>query len=74
MSFYFSSLFSTIVILYKHCRRPRQAASVVSYSVQPHGLQPTRLPCPWDSPGKNTEWVASSFSINIAVLFEITLP
>jgi len=23
-------------------------------SVQPHGLQPTRLPRPWDSPGKNT--------------------
>ena len=21
----------------------------------PHGLQPTRLPCPWDSPAKNTE-------------------
>ena len=20
----------------------------------PYGLQPTRLPCPWDSPGKNT--------------------
>ena len=20
----------------------------------PHGRQPTRLPCPWDSPGKNT--------------------
>ena len=20
----------------------------------PHGLQPTRLLCPWDSPGKNT--------------------
>ena len=20
----------------------------------PHGLQPARLPCPWDSPGKNT--------------------
>ena len=19
-----------------------------------HGLQPTRIPCPWDSPGKNT--------------------
>ena len=29
-------------------------ASVVSNSLQPHGLQPTRLPCPWDSPGKNT--------------------
>ena len=28
--------------------------SVVSDSVQPHRWQPTRLPCPWDSPGKNT--------------------
>ena len=74
MSFYFSSLFSTIVILYKHCRRRRQVASVVADSVRPHGLQPTRLLRSWDSPGKNTEWVASSFSINIAVLFEITLP
>ena len=27
---------------------------VVSDSVRPHGLQPTRLPCPWDSPGNNT--------------------
>ena len=25
---------------------------VVSDSSQPHGLQPTRLLCPWDSPGK----------------------
>ena len=23
-------------------------------TVQPHRWQPTRLPCPWDSPGKNT--------------------
>ena len=29
-------------------------ASVVSDSVQPHRQQPTRLPRPWDSPGKNT--------------------
>ena len=29
-------------------------ASVVSDSVQPHRRQPTRLPHPWDSPGKNT--------------------
>ena len=29
-------------------------ASVVSDSVQPHRRQPTRLPRPWDSPGKNT--------------------
>ena len=26
----------------------------MSDSVQPHGLQPTRLLCPWASPGKNT--------------------
>ena len=29
-------------------------ASVVSDSVRPHRRQPTRLLCPWDSPGKNT--------------------
>ena len=29
-------------------------SSVVSDSVRPHRRQPTRLPCPWDSPGKNT--------------------
>ena len=28
--------------------------SLMSDSLQPHGLQPTRLLCPWDSPGKNT--------------------
>ena len=27
--------------------------SVVSDSVRPHRQQPTRLPRPWDSPGKN---------------------
>ena len=27
---------------------------MVSDSLRPHGLQPTRLLCPWDSPGKNT--------------------
>ena len=27
---------------------------VESDSSRPHGLQPTRLLCPWDSPGKNT--------------------
>ena len=26
----------------------------MSDSVRPHGLQPTRLPRPWDYPGKNT--------------------
>ena len=28
--------------------------SVVSDSVRPHRWKPTRLPCPWESPGKNT--------------------
>ena len=31
-----------------------QVASVASNSVQPHRRQPTRLPRPWDSAGKNT--------------------
>ena len=28
--------------------------SVVTDSMQPYGLQPARLLCPWDSPGKDT--------------------
>ena len=28
--------------------------SGVSRSLRPHGLQPARLVCPWDSPGNNT--------------------
>ena len=31
-----------------------KAKSVVSDSSWPHGLQPTRLLCPWDFPGKST--------------------
>ena len=30
------------------------AATVMSNSVRPQRWQPTRLPRPWDSPGKNT--------------------
>ena len=33
---------------------PLQVASVVSDSVRPHRRRPTRLPRPWDSPGKDT--------------------
>ena len=33
-------------------------ASVMPNSLGPHGLQPTRLLCPWNSPGKNTGVVA----------------
>ena len=36
------------------CCRCCQVASVVSDSVRSHRQQPTRLLCPWDSPGKNT--------------------
>ena len=31
-----------------------RACSVMSDSLQPHGLQSARFLCPWDSPGKNT--------------------
>ena len=30
------------------------SCSVMSYSLQPHGLLPTRLLCPWNFQGKNT--------------------
>ena len=32
-------------------------SSVISESLRPHGLQPTRLLCPWNFPGKNTGMV-----------------
>ena len=34
----------------------------MSDSARPHGRQPTRLPRPWASPGKNTGGVAICFS------------
>ena len=39
------------LVCYCYCCR---VASVVSDSVRSHRRQPTRLPHPWDSPGKNT--------------------
>ena len=36
--------------------------TVVSNSVRPHGLQPTRLPCPWGSQARTLEWVATHSS------------
>ena len=32
----------------------KSSRSVMSDSQRPHGLQPTRLLCPWDFPGKST--------------------
>ena len=46
---------ATTEVLHIHCCC--QVTSVVSNSVPPHRWQPTRLPHPWDSPGKNTEVV-----------------
>ena len=42
------------VMIRKRCCCCCWVASVVSDSVRPHRRQPTRLLCPWDSPGKNT--------------------
>ena len=39
-----------------------QVASVVSDSLRPHGLQPSRLLRPWDFPGKSTGVGAIAFS------------
>ena len=36
--------------------------SVVSNSLQPLGLKPARLPCPWNCPGKNSGVGAIPFS------------
>ena len=41
----------------KHHIGPREKA-VVSDSLQSYGLQPIRLLCPWDSPGKNSGCLA----------------
>ena len=46
------TFFEETLLYYKACCC--EVASVVSDSVQPHRQQPTRLPHPWDSPGKNT--------------------
>ena len=42
------------VVLQSLCCCCGCVASVVSNFVRPHKQQPTRLPRPWDSPGKNT--------------------
>ena len=42
------------IFLFKWLMCLCSVASVVSNSVRPHRRQPTRLSCPWDSPGKST--------------------
>ena len=45
---------SFLLLLPLVIRTYRTYFSVVSDSLQHHGLQPSRLLCPWDSPDKNT--------------------
>ena len=45
----------TIVNIYApNINEVKWSHSVMSDSLRPHGLQPARLLCPWDFPGKNT--------------------
>ena len=46
--------FKLKIILFYSFKGDDTAAAAVSDSVRPHRWQPTRLPHPWDSPGKNT--------------------
>ena len=39
---------------YNEKKKENVSPSAMSDPLQPHGLQPTRLLCPWDSPGKNS--------------------
>ena len=41
--------------------------SVMSDSLRPHGLLPTRLLCPWNSPGKNTGMGNQSLLPNLGI-------
>ena len=45
--------------------------SVVSSSLQPHGLQSARLLCLWNSPGKNTRMGSHSFLQGIFLTQEL---
>ena len=45
-----------------HTSSESGSCSVVSDSLQPHGLEPARLLCPWNSLSKNTEWDIIPFS------------
>ena len=44
------------------CMHACSVLSVMSDSLQPHGLQPAKLLCPWNFPCKNTEKWVSIFS------------
>ena len=51
---FFASLCALLFLAHFYCCCYCEVASVVSDSVRPQRWQPTRLPHPWDSSGKNT--------------------
>ena len=55
-NFLLPKMFTKHLLSTGHCIITNMYAghSVMSESLQPHGLQPTRLLCPWDITGKNT--------------------
>ena len=67
----FSSLFLTFV-----SKSESVSHSVMPDSLRPHGLQPTRLLCPWDFPGKDTgvgchfllQWIFPTQGLNPGLL------
>ena len=40
-----------MILRYENLADVQFSRSVMSHSLQPHGLQHTRLPCPWPAPG-----------------------
>ena len=57
------------------------SCSVLSDSYRPHGLQPTRLLCPWDFPGKSTgvgchcllhQWIKRKLTFQDAEISKVT--
>ena len=45
---------SPVWLLYPFCNSGLHLRACSCVQLDPHGLQPPRLLCPWDSPGKNT--------------------
>ena len=52
MLYYFTAPLMSISHV-EHWHKHMHVCSVVSNSLWPHGLQPARLLCPWNFPGKN---------------------
>ena len=54
-------LLTIVIYLVQAEKNESVSHSVMPVSLQPHGLQATRLLCPWNSPGKNTGVGSLSF-------------